>query len=82
MLQKLTSLLSATVYPGAAYVDVRPFSFPLFARINVTASANRDEAEFAMLKEKLAGVYDELNADRFNEGREKLAVILQDLNAR
>ena len=79
MFSQLKSLLSAHVAPGAGYVDVRPFSFPLFARIEVNAYAGDDAQRLDELATKLMEVDRLLDNDCLPEGRERVKGILRDL---
>jgi hypothetical protein len=77
MFAALKSLLSAHVAPGAGYVDVRPFSFPLFARIEVNAYAGDDAKQLEAIASELMEVDRLLDADNLVGGRERLKAILR-----
>jgi hypothetical protein len=79
MFAALKSLLSAHVAPGAGYVDVRPFSFPLFARIEVNAYAGDDAKRLDELTTKIMEVDRLLDADDLKAGRDRLKTILREL---
>lgn len=77
MFAQLKSLLSSHVAPGGGYVDVRPFSFCWFSRIEVRANAGDDAIERAEIVGQLKAVEQHLIADRLVEGRELLVLTLE-----
>lgn len=79
MLSKLRSILSIYVSPGAACVNVRPFSFPWGMTINCRGSASRGDEILEELVSDLDQVYEHLEADRLREGRERVAAIIAKL---
>ena len=79
MFAKLKSILSSHIAPGAACVNVRPFSFPWGMTINCRGSASRGDEILEELAAELDEVYEHLEADRLREGRERVASIIAKL---
>ena len=79
MFAQLKSLLSAHVAPGGGYVDVRPFSFCWFSRIEVKANAGDDAIERAELIAELREADRLLEGDDLVAGRDRVRAILRSL---
>lgn len=79
MFAALKSLLSNHLSPGAAYVNLSPFSFAWFTRIQVdtmTDSFGKDD-----LAQKLTDVGEMLDNDDLMGGRKRLNDIIAELTS-
>jgi hypothetical protein len=77
MFAQLKSLMSNHVAPSGSQVTFAPFSFALFARVEVLTGAKECEDIGAQL-EDIVGL---LDADELKRGREKLVDLVHRLNS-
>ena len=70
-------ILSVETAPGASYINISPFSFCWFTRIEVRATAGDNEKKQAEIRTMAQAALDHFNADRLVEGRELLVLTIE-----